>query len=243
MKVIVAGASHGVPEFDRACTSILICSGDNAYYVDGGADISYLLTHYGVPHKNLKGVFITHGHSDHVDGLPAFCDQLMWFNGFDECVPTLFLPDEITKERLTYWIKPLTALKYKRRETVNMEVYSAGEIFNDGVLKVVAIKNKHTDCAYSFYMECEGKKLFFTGDLGYGFGEYLENLGDRHYDVVFCEGAHHDPGTVNEMLKKTPTDKLVIHHLNPEREVELKKLPGTTPFECQIAYDGLTVEL
>ena len=87
----------------------------------------------------------------------------------------------------------------------------------------------------------KGEKL--ASALGYGFGEYLENLGDRHYDLVFCECAHHDPGTVNDILRKTPTDRMVIHHLNLEREPYLTEFAKEAPFHCQIAEDGLTIEL
>ena len=82
-----------------------------------------------------------------------------------------------------------------------------------------------------------------TGDLGYGFSDYLKVLGEEHYDLVFCEGAHHKPGTVNDLLKQTPTDRMVIHHLNLEREPYLTEFAKDAPFPCQIAEDGLTIEL
>ena len=116
-------------------------------------------------------------------------------------------------------------------------------IFDDGVVKVTAIQNKHTDRSFSFYVEAEGKKLFFSGDLGYGFGEYLDLLGDKQYDLVVCEGAHHAPGTVNDLLAKTNTKQMIINHINLEREPALVQFCATAPFPCQMAEDGLTVEI
>jgi ribonuclease BN (tRNA processing enzyme) len=243
MKVIVVGSSHGVPEKNRACTSLFLCAGGNTYIFDAGADISYHLRHNDIPHSSVKGIFITHPHTDHIDGLNAFCDQLLWFYGFDECVPKFFFPQENCIRALNMWMEIMQPHGPYRRDGFDFNVYNEGVIFNDGIVKVTAIRTKHCENSFSFRVECEGKLVFFTGDLGYSFPEYLDVLGDYTYDVVFCEGAHHNPGTVNEMLKTTPTKKLVIHHLNPDREVELVKLPGTTTFECLIAYDGLIVEI
>lgn len=244
MQVIIVGASHGVPEFNRSCASIFIRANNNTYVIDAGADVSYMLTHYGFTHESLKSIFITHPHTDHIDGLVPLCDQLMWFYGFDTCVPKIFIPKKNIETAIKTWMEIIMPDGPFRRESVDFEVYKEGVIFDDGVLKATAIRTKHLpENSYSFKIECEGKTLFFTGDLGYGFTEYLDILGDTEYDLVVCEGAHHNPGTVNEMLKETPTKHLVINHLNPEREVELKKLVGNTTFKCEIAYDGMTIEL
>ena len=81
MKLIVAGASHGVPEKHRFCTSLFLQVGEKTYIMDAGAPISALLDRYDIPHNTVKAVFITHGHTDHINGLPAFCSELMWWIG------------------------------------------------------------------------------------------------------------------------------------------------------------------
>ncbi len=134
-------------------------------------------------------------------------------------------------------------LNYTQREKFNNFIYQEGLIYDDGIIKVTALKNNHCDNAFSFKVETENKKLFFTGDLGYGFGEYLQLLGDEQYDLVVCEGAHHDPGAVNELLMQTPTKRMIINHINLEREPFLAELPAITPFLCELAEDGLTVEI
>lgn len=245
MKIIVAGASHGVPEKNRSCTSIFIQSGENTYIIDAGADISHYLVDYEIPHKTVKTVMITHPHGDHFDGLVPFCDQLHWYYGYDECVPKFLIPDEKISNAINAWIK-ITHLPEGgpyRRDGFDFVKYDEGVIFDDGIIKVTAIRNHHTKNAFSFYVECEGKKIFFTGDIGYGFQELPDLLGNRHYDLVFCEGAHHNPGTANELLKAIDTDHLVIHHINLEREPALRQIKDEVSFKVDYADDGLTIEL
>ena len=244
MKIIVAGASHGVPEKNRACTSIFITSGENTYIIDAGADISSLLVNYGIPHKTVKSIMITHPHGDNFDGLVPFCDQLHWYYGYDECVPEFLIPDEMISRAINSWLEithPATGTY--RRDGFNFSVYNEGVIFDDGVIKVTAIQNHHIPKnAYSFFVECEGKKIFFTGDVGNGFEEIPTLLGNKHYDLVFCEGAHHNPGTANDFLKAIDTDHLVIHHINLEREPALRQIKDEVSFKVDYADDGLTIE-
>lgn len=241
MKLIVAGASHGVPEKHRFCSSLFLCVGKKTYIFDAGAPISGLLDHHDIPHGTVKAVFISHAHTDHVNGLPAFCSELLWWSGYRDCDPEFFYPEQKCIDAVEHWCYSLTSSDFHKKFKNN--IYKSGILFEDECVKVTARKNNHTDCSYSFHVEAEGKKLFLTGDLGYGFGEYLDILGDEQYDLVVCEGAHHDPGTVNELLKKTPTKHLVINHINLEREPKLSALPSTAPFKCEMAEDGLTVEL
>ncbi len=241
MKLIVAGASHGVPEKHRFCTALFLCVGKNTYIIDAGAPISGLLDHYELPHSTVKAVFITHEHSDHLNGLPAFCSELLWWDGYADCDPMFFFPAEVCIEAVEHWCN--TLVKKPRRPSLRSTVYSEGILYRDEVITVTARQNRHTAHSFSFVIEAEGKKLLFTGDLSYGFGEYEDIVGTDTYDLILCEGAHHDPGSVNERLKNSPTKRLILHHINLEREPKLAELAASTLFPCELAEDGLTVEL
>ncbi len=230
-----------MPERHRFCTSIFLQVGENTYIFDAGAPVSALLERMDIPHSSVKGVFITHAHSDHVNGLAAFCSELMWYIGYIDCDPVFCYPEHKCIDAVSHWIE--TLFDSTIRESLQNKVYSEGVIFDDGIIRVSALRNKHLNIAYSFKVEAEGKTIFLSGDLGYGFGEYLDLLGDEIYDLVVCEGAHHDPGTVNDILAKTPTKRLIINHINPEREPYLRELENNTSFPCCLAEDGLQVEL
>ena len=241
MKLTVAGAGHGVPECKRFCTSLFLQVGENTYIFDAGAPISALLERMEVPHNTVKGVFITHAHTDHMNGLPAFCSELMWWIGYVDCDPLFHYPEQKCIDAVDHWIN--TLLGFKRRKGLKSTVYGEGLIFDDGCVKVSALRNKHSEVSYSFKVEAEGKILFLSGDLGYGFHDYPLLLGDTEYDLVVCEGAHHDPGTANEIIAQTKTKRMIINHINPEREPFLRKLETDAPFPCVLAEDGYEIEI
>ena len=84
MKLIVAGASHGVPEKHRFCTSLFLQVGENTYIIDAGAPISALLDHYDIPHKTVKGVFyhaLPHRSHQRSAGILLRDDVVDWLSG------------------------------------------------------------------------------------------------------------------------------------------------------------------
>ena len=74
MKITFIGSSHGVPEPNRKCTCIMIEVGANVYFIDMGAPAIDELRTRGISIDAVKGVFITHMHGDHTDGLIQFID-------------------------------------------------------------------------------------------------------------------------------------------------------------------------
>ena len=97
--------------------------------------------------------------------------------------------------------------------------------------------------AYSYTFEGGGKKVLFTGDMGDNFLEYLTLTGDTHYDLVVCEMAHVKLCDVEEMLKKTNTDRMYIHHYHIPRLEGHEEIFKEFPFPVIIAKDGDEVVL
>ena len=79
MRIIFFGSSHGVPEPNRRMSSILVEVGENRYFIDMGTQSIEQLITRRIPVESVKGIFITHMHGDHTDGLPAFLDLTGWY--------------------------------------------------------------------------------------------------------------------------------------------------------------------
>lgn len=239
MKILFVGTSHGIPEPQKSTSATFLCIGEHTYIIDGGADISQALRRYDIPHASVKAVFITHMHGDHFDGMPAFCDQIRWY--YRDCDPQFFFPNPKCAELLRLWSDTIVNPLYTKDYHFN--TYQAGVIYDDGIIKVTAIKTNHIDLSYGFLIEAEGKTVYFSGDMSYNIVEFKDLLGDKHYDLVVCEAAHHAPGALNDMLKTVDTDHLIMNHLEPVREEALGALKGNTPFKFDIAYDSMLVEI
>ena len=78
MKLTFLGTSHGVPEGDRFCSSLLLEVGENAYLIDGGAPVADILIRKNYDFEKIKGIFTSHAHSDHTFGMLQFLSLCNW---------------------------------------------------------------------------------------------------------------------------------------------------------------------
>ncbi len=104
MRITFIGSSHGIPEPNRKCSCTMVEIKGRYYFIDMGTPaIDHIVT-AGIPIDAVKGVFITHMHGDHTNGLIHFVDLISWY--FKTSDPTIFLPTDqdfpvIAKERET----------------------------------------------------------------------------------------------------------------------------------------------
>ncbi len=241
MKIIFAGTSHGVPEKDRFCSSTFLGVGKNWYIIDAGAPISPLLRHYDIRHEDVKGVFITHLHGDHTDGLIEFCDQISWY--FLDSKPAIFLPEQFGVDLIRGWIHGILR---RSDDSLNLSVYDDGLVYQDDVLRLSAVSTRHIPHAHAFSIEAEGKKVFFTGDMSADYPEFPDIVGDAHYQLIVAECAHNTGGLISciDTFKKADTERMVIQHIFPEKLKGIETLRREElPFDLEIGYDGLTLEI
>lgn len=96
-------------------------------------------------------VFVSHSHGDHFSRIIFDWTQI--------------------NSNVTYLVDD--TVSYTHESAVKM---SRGETFDDGYLHAVEFGS--TDIGGSFYVECEGKRLFHAGDLNYW---HWRNEGDANY--------------------------------------------------------------
>ena len=91
MRIVFFGSSHGVPEANRRCSSAMIEVGDRRYFIDMGTQsIEQLITRRMAP-NSVKGIFFTHMHGDHTNGLVSFVDLCTWY--FKDVRPGIYVPE------------------------------------------------------------------------------------------------------------------------------------------------------
>lgn len=242
MKLLFAGTSHGVPEADRFCSSIFVQLGEKTYIVDAGAPISSRLRHYGIPHHSVQGIFVTHLHGDHFNGLTEFCDLITWY--FKDTDPQILLPEERGVQLLETWTYTILPIPPEQRKPLRCAVYTPGVIYDDGTLRVTARPTRHTAHSNAFLLEAEGKRVLITGDMSRNYPEYPDLLNGEAYDLVICEAAHHECyADLAPMFAAAHTKRMIVTHINPVKLDGIERLRPYLPFAYDLAYDGMTVEL
>lgn len=185
MKITFVGSSHGVPEANRKCSCIMVEVGEKVYFVDMGAPAIDALRTKGIPVENVQGVFITHMHGDHTNGLISFVDLINWY--FKTADPVICLPDIKAADVIGQWLElSLSAYKreYKFRQT------EPGLVYEDDAIRVTAFATKHCHGSHAYLLEAEGKAVLFTGDLKNPGVDFPALAKDQPLDLVICESAH-----------------------------------------------------
>jgi phosphoribosyl 1,2-cyclic phosphodiesterase len=118
--------------------------------------------------KKIKGIFITHEHSDHIRGADVFARQFR--------IP-IYVTRKTAKARMICSNKDL--LKYiKNDETVELRG-----------MKVEAFKKSHNASDPVSFNVWNGKKVSIITDVGYGCENVISNISDSDF---LCLESNHD---------------------------------------------------
>ena len=210
MRITFIGTTHGVPEPNRKYSCSLIEAGGRKYLIDVGTDPMPELINRGIHPNEITALFVTHTHSDHIGGLVPYVSLMSWF--YMEARPQIYLPELRVVDGLKAW---LGATHGTLREDIPFFEIREGLIYDDGVLKVTAMKTGHILNAYAFILEAEGKKVLFTGDMKHIDGptaDYARYVTDDDFDLVVAECAHFDAMLYLEPIRKHPPKKFCFNH-------------------------------
>lgn len=237
MKITFMGTSHGYAEKGQFTSATLIEVSDLYYLLDAGAPVESLMINSNKSFDKIRGIFITHMHNDHAGSLTDVIEPMLRFRYNNNAV--CFFPSEGGMDGFLNWMEILKVPKDMILSTVECNVTVSGKIYEKNGLKVCAKETEHIkNEAFSYIFEADGKKVLFTGDMKMGFGEYLELVGDEHYDLVVCEMAHAALCDVQDMLRQTNTNRMIINHYSPAQTEGCEEIFKTFPFSVSLAKDG-----
>lgn len=222
---------------------------DGAYYfIDMGTQSIEGLISRGIRPEQVKACFVTHLHGDHTNGLISYVDLCNWY--FKEASTEFYLPGdtERCKDIIANW---LDCLGHPMREFKFGHV-DDGFVYRDEKIKVSAFRTKHIDQSFSYLVEAESKRVFFSGDLRSPL--YLDSPTediaveefDKGLDLAVLELAHFmaTEKYLPLLEGRSNVKRVCINHYFDPRipsAFELKKaLPDQ---EIVFAYDGLEFTL
>ncbi len=257
MKIHFLGTCAGTePMKNRKHMSFVIESGGRLYWFDAGEGCSYTAHNMGLDLLAVKSIVISHTHMDHVGGL----GNLLWnirklrnvkkikplFGGVDIYIPNMDTWNAV------YNLLLHTEGGYKVDFDVNAHKVSGGVISDDSVMKITALRNTHlpvcnTDAvdSYSYKIECEGKSIIYSGDVG----KYsdMDAFFNERCDAVIIETGHFGIDDAYGYLKDKQIGKIFFSHNGREildcPQESKQKVLNLFGSKAVICEDEMTVEL
>lgn len=238
--VYLCGTGSPMPDADRAGPCLGVLAGDKAFIFDVGSGGIRNLSSMNFPIARLESVFLTHLHSDHIDGL----GELMvnsWLAG-SRTTPTPVIGPVGTSAvvdgfNMAYRIDSTYRTAHHGVEVANPEGFGASAIeirvpagpggkeivVENGDLKITAIRVEHSpvDAAFAYRIDYKDRSVSISGDTIYhdGFVALSEGV-----DLMLHEAL--DPemvsmiGTSLRERGQTGTSKIffdiIDYHASPE---------------------------
>lgn len=243
MKITFLGTSHGVPAADRYCSCTMLETNGYLYFIDAGAPLIDLIIRHGKHPNDVRAVFTTHAHGDHIIGLTSFVDLCNWY--YKESHPIIYMTE---KEHGDTIAKLATIMEHRMpyaSDRIDMRVANEGLIYTDENVKVTYFRTKHIEprSSYSILVEAEDKKVLFTGDMSQWLAkeDFPKYALENETDLLVCEMAHFTPEQVTPYIERLKTGHLCFNHVYPLDKFNAIKAmneSGKYAFPITIAHDN-----
>lgn len=244
MKITFLGTSHGVPAADRYCSSTMIEINNSVYLIDAGAPVIDLLIRKGVDLSRVKSVFTTHLHGDHVFGVIQMASLFNWY--FKTADADFYLTEQAGVDVIKSAIETIDGALCDR---VRLNLMTEATVYEDENIRVTPFPTQHLSQlnrpAYSYLIEAEGKKIFFSGDLSnrLAMGDFPPYTLENEVDLMICEMAHFGPEHAAPYLEKCRAKELLFNHVFPLHKLDqIRELDGKFGYPIRSVDDGDEIE-
>ena len=240
MKLTLLGTSHGVPSEIRYCSCYMLEVGENIYIFDGGTPVIDLLLRRNKDMKNVKAFFNSHFHGDHINGALSMISLFEWY--YKETDMDVLLPDSKSVNTLKNYLQVVDNVNLPS-ERIRLSEYGQGVIFDDGTVKVSAIRTGH-NCgpdknSNAFLIEAEGKSILYTGDMSTTLEDFPTIAYEKFINLIISENAHFPNELLMQCMDKVNTDTFVISHVWPVEKIdEFEKEADRFSFKLCTARDN-----
>jgi len=220
MKYIPIGIGSCVPNYKKNSSGALLEINNSLYLIDCGTGILHTTSKTNYDYKDIKAVFVTHLHIDHINDLPSL---LFAIKNDPKC----------NRKKDLYIFGPIGLESYYNKildlygETIISKNYEVKirELSNSKIrynnLNIVTLKTNHTKNSIGYRFEANNKIFCSSGDTGYN--KNVVKLCNRA-DVAVLECSipredikdiHLSPKEVGHIATEAKVNRVIINHLYP----------------------------
>ena len=250
MKITFLGTADVRPRADAYCACTMLEIGEDIYLIDAGAPVAELLFKYGKHPKQIKAIFVTHGHSDHFEGIFPLLTQSFFV--YPDASYDILFPSKKQADALCQCAS-IAHLEYPfPHDRLRFHIPAEGKtatVYDDGVLKATYIPvSPHEGVPhFSILIEAEGKTLLFTGDLSERLkdDDFPKVAYEREIDLVVCEYAHIQAEHLEPCIQKSLAKQFVFNHYAAWRREEIAAFVSDPRYKIPLraVNDGDVIEL
>jgi ribonuclease Z len=173
MYAILLGTGFPRPDAERAGPSTAIIVGEKVFLVDAGRGVMQRIAGASIKPANIQAVFLTHLHSDHIDGLPDVFHSTWQFG---RSTPFQLYGPEGSQDVVGGMMKFYAADIHIRRDlteklsaagaTVETHILKEGVVYQEDSVRVTAFLVDHFPVvpAFGFRFDTANGSIVISGD-------------------------------------------------------------------------------
>lgn len=185
LHLYVCGSGSPMPDANRAGPCVAVLAGNQAFVFDSGSGSIRKLGRMGFPMPKLQAAFLTHLHSDHIDGLGELLLQA-WVAGGRSAPLPVYGPEGTDKVlagfRSAYEIDQGFRVAHHGPKVVQpsgfggtAQIIALPEgtdsqvVYDQGGVKITAIRVNHAPIApaFGYRIDYKGRSIALSGDTVY----------------------------------------------------------------------------
>jgi ribonuclease Z len=252
-ELIVLGSASALPTQRRFPSAYALKVASKLFLLDCGAPVSTLLFRYGLDPIEVRAVFLSHWHMDHVANLGLLLSQ----NHLRKRARALHIyGPRGTRGKIRRLLFDSFIIAAELSYKLNITNVEIAESYQEGLVQVTFFETQHLEqpkyktyfgpkaVACGMIIEGPDWRVIYSGDVSSSqeLAPYVEGC-----DLLIHEMAHHRPEAVAEFAAAARIPHVLISHLGPEFDETPEKI--TTAFagryhgDLIVAEDGVRLRL